>query len=283
MNSIFKILKKPNKTCESKGATKSVKFTDASFPASDESLCIDSNKKPKEIADVKWLRPDELKTNPRLPFLFKNDSNSQWVTFDMPDYFDINQGILGNCWLISALIVIIERPKLLKRIINSREKDSCYEVRLCKNGEWQTVIIDDLFPCDQNGNLIYSHANRKQLWVPLIEKAMAKLNGSYEILNGGQSIELMSSLTGFPCFSICLDDNEEKIDLDLIWVKLLSMKEAGYILTASTNRRNISENMLKVKGLEPKHIYSVQKVELVNGNQCILLRNPWGNNTGKFN
>jgi calpain-15 len=43
------------------------------------------------------------------------------------------------------------------------------------------VTVDDVFPTNAIHCLAYLKAARRQLWVPLIEKAAAKLHGSYEV------------------------------------------------------------------------------------------------------
>lgn len=60
-------------------------------------------------------------------------------------------------------------------------------------GRWHTVVIDSLFPC-VNGTPIFTSFCRggeqdrgtsKELYAMIVEKAWAKLHGSYEAINGG--------------------------------------------------------------------------------------------------
>ena len=57
-------------------------------------------------------------------------------------------------------------------------------------GEWRIVIVDDCLPCVRGKVLAYGGARKRQLWVPLIEKAFAKLVGSYEAIEGGSVQEV---------------------------------------------------------------------------------------------
>ncbi len=62
----------------------------------------------------------------------------------------------------------------------------CVQVRLYLAGMWRIITVDDYFPVHPHAHtMAFSRALRRQLWVPLIEKALAKVAGCYKALEGG--------------------------------------------------------------------------------------------------
>jgi calpain-15 len=71
------------------------------------------------------------------------------------------------------------------------------------NGELQIIEIDDFFPCKKVNSNEFKSAfskprNNSLLWVLILEKSWAKLNGSYDLTDGGYTDEAISCLTGAP-------------------------------------------------------------------------------------
>ena len=86
-----------------------------------------------------------------------------------------------------------------------------YDVRLCKNGEWRYIRVDDYFPCKFGGSTIFAKAQGAELWVMLLEKAFAKACGHYEALKAGWAYEALMDLTGAPTTKV------RPVDVVLVW------------------------------------------------------------------
>jgi len=109
---------------------------------------------------------------------------------------------------------------LVSRLLLTKEINSsgAYQVRLCYNGTWTTVLVDDHFPVSKDNSLLFSRALGNQLWVSLVEKAYAKLHGSFNSMGGGHAYQGMADLTGAPCERIGFQDAgaEQKVDTEMV-------------------------------------------------------------------
>lgn len=169
---------------------------------------------------------------------------------------DILQGGVGDCWFLSALSVLAERNvQFIKACIVDEElrDDRGIKFRLFFNGYWREVTIDNQLPCKHasSSELVFSKHESRRLWVPFIEKAYAKLHGSYEAISGGYIHEALLDLTGAPCevidFGSCNFRSEET------WERLVSFHSCGFPMGCSTSSTG--------EGIVGHHAYSILEVK----------------------
>lgn len=243
-------------------------FEDPEFPAVDRSLYY------KERLDrpITWLRPGEICDDPQL-------------FVEGYSRFDVQQGELGDCWLLAAVANLTLHRKLFFQVVPDdqsfdEEYAGVFHFRFWQYGRWVDVVIDDRLPT-YRGKLVFLHSSeRNEFWSALLEKAYAKLHGSYEALKGGSTCEAMEDFTG---------GVTEMYDIAELppnfYTILLKAYERNSLSGCSIEP---DPNILEAEtpaGLIRGHAYSVTRVKYVDietpgrsGKIPLLrLRNPWGN------
>lgn len=244
-------------------------FEDPEFPADNSSLFYDENAPTR--GNIEWKRPKEICDDPK--FLIEGASR-----------FDVKQGELGDCWLLAAVASLTIDQKLLFRVVpqdqNFEESyTGCFRFRFWHQGEWIEVVVDDRIPT-YYGQLIYMHSTEKnEFWSALLEKAYAKLCGSYESLKGGSSSEAMEDFTGGVTESIDLASPPEK----LFNIMLKAFQRSSLMGCSIDADPNELEAKLS-NGLICGHAYSITACKYVDIQTprvkgkipMVRIRNPWG-------
>ncbi|XP_007651628.1 calpain-9 isoform X2 [Cricetulus griseus] len=239
-------------------------FEDADFPASNNSLFYSER---PQVPFV-WKRPGEIVENPE--FILGGATRT-----------DICQGELGDCWLLAAIASLTLNQKALARVV-PQDQDfgsgyaGIFHFQFWQHSEWLDVVIDDRLPTFRDRLVFLHSADHNEFWSALLEKAYAKLNGSYEALKGGSTIEAMEDFTGGVAETFQIRDAPE--DLYDILEKAL---KRGSLLGCSIDIQNASESEARTPfGLIKGHAYTVTGLDQVNFQgrkiKLIRVRNPWG-------
>lgn len=282
---------------------------------------------------IEWYRMEEICDDD--PVFIDNGAEAN----------DVCQGAIGDCWFISALSVIATKDHLLRGEFNpdilddgiiSEEESlmlstgvyppifqifrnkNIYCFRFYKNFEWKYVIIDDRLPCrkvfekSQPKKLIYGKCkSEREFWVPLIEKAFAKLHGSYEALISGFIDDGLVDLTGLVARKLVLqkESYNDENNKEEFWTMLKNYSQVSYdnikdkkqkelkalILTRNNTMMGCS---IDAKVVESEVVYNNHKSGILAGHaysildtieipkplslkkrktsRLLRIRNPWG-------
>ena len=213
------------------------------------------------LKDLVWKSPSEIFKEK--PFILYNNISVE----------DIKQGLLGNCYFLSALSSLAEFPKRIEKILinNCTSKNGCYSFNFYIQGKQKVVTIDDKIPVFHNNNWALAHSANNTIWVQLIEKAWAKVNSSYTMTIGGLPSEALSSLTEAPVITYIHRKYESS--LQLLWEIIKDADDQNYIICTQSSDNDTTKKM----GLIQSHAYSIISCYEIDGKKLLKLRNPWGN------
>ncbi|KHJ94837.1 calpain family cysteine protease [Oesophagostomum dentatum] len=249
---------KIKKTCIKKGQL----FVDTVFPPTNASLFLEQGRS----SDIVWKRPAELHDDPHL-----------FVEGASPN--DVTQGILGNCWFVSACSALTHNQHLLNRVIPDADSQEwspkneyvgVFRFRFWRFGRWVEVVIDDLLP--------------------------TRLYGCYESLVGGHLSDALQDVSGGVAETINVakflkSSGADSPDLLFNNLKEAFDNEALIVAAIAANTKEEIEQTLDC-GLVKGHAYAVTAVKYVELDaksnaisalfghhdrvRMIRLQNPWG-------
>jgi len=270
---------------------------------------------PKRGKKVRWSKASELAAYaaPHRNAAKRPGAAGRPCLFNKgPDAADVDQGSLGDCYLMSAFACAAEVPGLVESLFITREYSprGRYVVRLYDANvrRWKRVVVDEWIPT-QDGAPAFAQPAGNEMWVMLLEKAFAKHCGSYENMEGGHGLWALQAITGDHVFALVRKKGAwDRLDLvntgdrhdrrgvefrpvsderrgdDDLFELLLQYHRKGSMLGASKSSRG--ELVDAARGVVAGHAYSVLQIvdiRKITGQRVRLvqLRNPWGSTPWK--
>jgi hypothetical protein len=162
-------------------------FTDPEFPPDEKSLGF----KP-EGRKVGWKRISEIVPD---CLLFEGGIEET----------DVQTGNLGDVYFLPTVAALARHPNRIRTIFHlspSIEKQGIYCLLVKSGGIVRELVIDDYVPVySDSGRPAFCKSNGREVWVMLLEKAWAKLKGSYGSMLIGCPHEVLNAFCIGPCLS----------------------------------------------------------------------------------
>jgi len=243
-----------------------------------------------------------------------------WI-FDSPQFTvdgysssDIKQGGNGDCWWLAAVATIAHRKDLMSKVCVIRDEEvGVYGFVFYRDGEWISTVVDDNLylnaadfdhygdTYDSTGKRAREYRKRYQsgsealyfakcedpneTWLPLLEKAYAKIHNDYEAISGGYPGEAVEDMTGGVSTTVA---SNRVLRKDKLWKELVNA-DGEFVFALSALGTGWD---WKKGGLALGHAYSILKAtEEVDEDgkkvRLVQIRNPWGerasNGIGEWN
>jgi len=228
-----------------------------------------------ELSAVAWRRPKDI------------IAEAEFIVGDATR-FDIVQGdSLDNCWFVSATACLsVTNQNLLQRCVPfdqslTKEYAGIFRFNFWHYDKWVEVVVDDRLPTI-GGQLIFAHnfEEPNEFWVPLFEKAYAKLKGSYGNLERGETTYALVDFTGGISERINLLEKRHNPG-DLFDVMYTVLKRSSMMGCEICSKPPSGQHYVLPNGLICMHAYAITNLIKLTGKsgknlRLVRIMNPWG-------
>ena len=207
-----------------------------------------------------------------------------------PSYLDVEQGQVGDCWLLASLAEVAARdPQVIKSMftydgttVDKGATVGLYTVRFyTSSGSAVYVNVDTELPSGGGWyDNLTSDMGTQTLWVALAEKAYVEANAlgyvttgaggmdSYNALDGGDPAWALEAITGKPASDLSITFLTEPSFLS---AEIAAAWNAGHLIALCTSSPSSSS-------IVSDHCYAVVGYNAANGGTFEMF-NPWGSNS----
>jgi len=184
--------------------------------------------------------------------------------------------------------VVAMRPHLIAgNFVNTEYQRDCGVVvcRFFLEGDWKEVLIDTRLPFSDSVDArrpSYGHClNNEEMWVPFLEKAMAKYRGSYEALHAkpGTLADALVDLTGgsIETHDLTRSPASDWAASGELWHMVKRWFSSGCLMAVVLEEEEDDDlTEVTADGILPNHAYGILDVAEVDATRLIRIRNPWG-------
>jgi hypothetical protein len=187
---------------------------------------------------------------------------------DGPEYNDIRQGAVGDCYYLAALSSLADTdPNILRQMVTSLG-DGTYAVRFFRNSQEVYLRLDADLPISYGSNMTYAKLTPDgETWVALLEKAYAHFRygqNSYDSISGGWMSTVYREIT-----------NQTTTTR---WSGGSAASLATFIAEALSNGNaatlgSYSNSPSPIVG---SHAYMIKSIEGSGADAMVTVYNPWG-------
>lgn len=187
-----------------------------------------------------------------------------------PGVSDVNQGAVGDCYIVSGLAGLANSHQgrdRLRGMIHDNG-DGTYTVRFADGTE---TVDGDLY----TSGVAETYAKRNEgTWAAIIEKAQAQHHGGYQGIDGGYTDTALESMVGGEGAKLVLGSRSS----EKAWATIQAAKRDGRPISASSRASTGITQETSSGGPEliGGHSWTVMDTYESGGRRWVTIRNPWG-------